>query len=95
VSQNVLAATTFNMHFCYILPGWEGSASDGGVFQDARVHDLKIPQGCYYLADAGYAVCDALLVPFRGVRYHLREWEASGLRYVQINKKWFAIFAHC
>jgi len=32
VSQNVLAATTFNMHFCYILSGWEGSASDGGSF---------------------------------------------------------------
>ena len=82
VSQNVLAACTFDMHFCYILSGWEGSASDGGVFHDARVHDLEIPEGRYYLADAGYAICDALLVPFRGVRYHLREWEACGLRYV-------------
>ena len=31
LTQNVLAATTFDMHFCYILSGWEGSASDGGV----------------------------------------------------------------
>src|SRR5882724_5597370 len=84
VSQNVLAATTFDMHFCYILSGWEGSASDGGSFHDAHVHDLEIPDGKYYLADAGYPICDALLVPFRGVRYHLREWEASGLRYVLI-----------
>ena len=36
LSQNVLAACTFNMHFCYVLPGWEGSASDGHVFDDAH-----------------------------------------------------------
>src|SRR5882724_4680166 len=84
VSQNILAATTFNMHFCYILSGWEGSASDGGVFHDAHLHDLVIPAGKYYLEDAGYPICDALMVPFRGVRYHLREWESSGLQYVLI-----------
>ena len=65
VSQNVIAACTFDMYFCYILSGWEGSASDGGVFHDAHAHDLVIPKGQYYLADAGYAMCDALLVPFR------------------------------
>src|SRR5882724_189523 len=47
ISQNVLAATTFDMHFCYILSGWERSASDGGVFHDAHVHDLVIPPGKY------------------------------------------------
>ena len=52
ISQNVLAATTFNMQFCYMLSGWEGSASDGGVFQDAQLHDLETPEGRYYLADA-------------------------------------------
>ena len=39
----------------------------------------SIPEGKYYLADAGYPLCDALLVPFQGVCYHLREWEKSGL----------------
>ena len=82
LSQNVLAATTFNMHFCYILSGWEGSASDGGVFHDARVHDFQVPEGKFYLADAGYPLCDVLLVPFCGVRYHLREWESCALWYV-------------
>jgi len=72
------------MHFCYILSGWEGSASDGGVFHDAHVHDFEIPDGKYYLADAGYPICDAVLEPFHGVWYHLREWETSGLRYVLI-----------
>ena len=41
-----------------------GSASDGGVFHDAHVHELEIPDGKDYLADAGYPICDALLVPF-------------------------------
>jgi hypothetical protein len=81
LSQNVSGVTTFDMQFCYILSGWEGSASDGGVYHDARLHDLIIPEGKYYLADAGYAICDALLVPFWGVRYHLREWEACGFWY--------------
>ena len=49
VSQNVLAASTFNFHFCYILSGWEGSACDGGVFNDAWVHDFEIPEGKFYL----------------------------------------------
>jgi len=40
-------STTFDMHFCYILSGWERSASDGGVFHDAHVHDLVIPPGKY------------------------------------------------
>ena len=71
--------STFYMHFCYILSGWEGSASDGGVYHDALIHDLSIPEGKYYLEDAGYPLCDALLVPFQGVHYHLREWEKSGL----------------
>jgi len=65
-SQNVLVGTTFNMHFCYILSGWEGSASGGGSFMMHAFHDLVIPAGMYYLADASYPICDALLVPFHG-----------------------------
>jgi hypothetical protein len=74
ISQNVLAACTFDLRFCYVLSGWEGSAADGRVFEDARRVDLAVPPGSYYLADSGFAACDALMVPFRKVRYHLREW---------------------
>jgi hypothetical protein len=74
VGQNVLAACNFAMLFVYILSGWEGSASDSHIFQYAREHDLAIPAGKYYLADAGFPLCDALLTPYRGVRYHLKEW---------------------
>jgi hypothetical protein len=74
VTQNVLAACTFNMLFCYVLSGWEGSAADSTIFDDARGKDFSIPKGKFYLGDAGFPCCDALLVPYRGVRYHLREW---------------------
>lgn len=80
ISQNVLLSCTFDMRFCHVLSGWEGSAADGTVFEDARAHDLVIPPGKQYLADAGFAICDALLVPYRGVRYHLREWGKANVR---------------
>jgi DDE superfamily endonuclease len=74
LSQNVLGVCTFDMQFLYVLAGWEGSASDSRIFEDALRKGFTIPKDRYYLADAGYANCDALLVPYRGVRYHLREW---------------------
>jgi len=82
ISQNILAATTMNMLFTYVLPGWEGSAADSRIFDDARAINFAIPEGRYYLADAGYANCDALLVPYRGVRYHLKEWGNAAEKYV-------------
>ena len=35
LSQNVLAACDFDMKFTYGLAGWEGSAHDGRVLNDA------------------------------------------------------------
>jgi hypothetical protein len=74
ITQNVLVATDFTMKILYILPGWEGSAADGRVWEAARRKDFTIPEGKYYLGDAGFPTCASLLVPYRGVRYHLREW---------------------
>jgi hypothetical protein len=39
--------------FVYILAGWEGSAADGRVLEDALNKGFNIPSGKYYLADAG------------------------------------------
>lgn len=75
ISQNVLAACTFNMKYCYVMPGWEGSASDSRLWDDARTKDLTIPPGKYYLGDAGFPLTETCLVPYRAVRYHLKEWE--------------------
>jgi hypothetical protein len=80
ISTNLLAACLFSLRFCYILAGWEGSAADSRIFDHARQKDFVIEPGTYYLADAGFPLCDALLVPYRGVRYHLKEWEQANLR---------------
>jgi len=39
--------------FVYVLPGWEGSAADSRVLADAVSKDFIIPNGKYFLADAG------------------------------------------
>ena len=47
ISQNVLAACNFDLEFIYVLSGWEGSAHDSKVLNDAlsRRNGLKVPQG--------------------------------------------------
>jgi hypothetical protein len=73
------------MLFQYILSGWEGSKADAALYLDARLHDLTVPDGKYYLADAGFGSCDATLVPYRGHRYHLAEWGRANVRYDRAN----------
>jgi hypothetical protein len=80
VSQNCLFGCSFDLRFVYALTGWEGSATDARVYEAAHSDDLYIPQGKYYLADAGFPLCDELLVPYRGVRYHLAEWGRANVR---------------
>ena len=82
LTQNCLIACSFDFLFTYVLSGWEGSAADAAIYNDARHTDFCIPAGKYYLADAGFASCDELLVPYRGVRYHLAEWARADLRSV-------------
>ena len=46
-TQNVLAACTFDLKFTYVLPRWEGTASDSRNLKNAlsRRDKLKVPQG--------------------------------------------------
>ena len=74
ISFNVCAVVTHDGLFSYMLVGWEGSAHDMRVFHSAVSRDLHIPEGRYLLADAGYEGATGLLVPYRGVRYHLQEY---------------------
>jgi DDE superfamily endonuclease len=80
VSQNCLVCCSFDLRFQYILSGWDSSAADAALYDDARRSDLSIPEGRYYLADAGFGACDTLLIPYRGVRYHLAEWGRASIR---------------
>jgi hypothetical protein len=61
-SQNCLFVSSFNIYFTYLLCGWEGAASNAHVFADAKAHDFIVPPEKYYLADAGFPVCDELIV---------------------------------
>ena len=49
-SQNVLAACDFDLQFIYVLSGWEGSAHDSKLLNDAlsRRIGLKVPQGSIF-----------------------------------------------
>ncbi|XP_057791972.1 uncharacterized protein LOC131008888 [Salvia miltiorrhiza] len=82
ISTNTLAACDRNLKFTYVLPGWEGSAADSRILRDAvnRVHGLKVPKGNYYLVDNGYPNCEGFLSPYKGVRYHLKEWGPGATR---------------
>jgi hypothetical protein len=63
------------MTFTYVLAGWESSAHDGLVLNDALNKGFPIREGKFYLGDAGYGLKPYLLTPYRGVRYHLKEWK--------------------
>lgn len=74
LSQNVLAACNFDIVFCYILAGWEGSAHDGQVIRSARYqHGFQTPPGKYWLGDARYSNTDTVLILYRSTKYHLKE----------------------
>ncbi|KAI7939602.1 hypothetical protein MJO29_014338 [Puccinia striiformis f. sp. tritici] len=80
IAQNVLAVVNFDFQFVYLLAGWEGSAHDGTVLADALTKEFSIPEGRFYLADAGYGLQKGILTPYRATQYHLKEQAAAGLR---------------
>jgi hypothetical protein len=81
LTQNVLAVCNFNMEFTDLLCGWSGSTADSTLWIKAvRAGAVSIPKGKYILGDAGFTNCDFVLTPYRGVRYHLKEWERSNAR---------------
>ncbi|KAH9077999.1 hypothetical protein Ae201684P_019105 [Aphanomyces euteiches] len=80
ITMNVLAACNFDLVFTFILAGWEGTAGDGRVYADAIQKDLSLSPTKYDLADAGFALTMKCLTPYRGTRYHLKEWASGKLK---------------
>lgn len=76
-AQNILVVCSFNFTFQYILAGWEVSAHDSRVLEDAKNKGFKVPEGKCYLGDVGYSSLSTIMVPYRGVRYHLKEQAQS------------------
>ncbi|XP_021614892.1 uncharacterized protein LOC110616725 [Manihot esculenta] len=79
LSQNVLAACSFDLKFHYVLAGWEGSASDLRVLNSAltRRNKLQVPEGKYYILDSKYANMPGFIGPYNGIPHHPNEY-ASG-----------------
>ncbi len=62
------------MKFTYKLAGWETSAHNRRILTDAiETNKFLIPSSKYYLRDAGYSNSDYLLIPYKGVQYHLNK----------------------
>jgi DDE superfamily endonuclease len=80
ISQNCFFACSFSLHFVYSLCGWEGSATDSRIWEDAYLKGFVVPEGRYYLADAGFLSCKELLILYKAVRYHLAEWGRANVR---------------
>ncbi|KAM1352703.1 hypothetical protein COP2_033271 [Malus domestica] len=57
---------------------YRGTANDSRVLMDAITREenrFPMPQeGKYYVVDSGYANMSGFLVPYRKVRYHLRDF---------------------
>jgi hypothetical protein len=49
LTQNVLAAVSFDLRFTYVLAGWEGSAHDALILADALVRPdgLRVPPSIF------------------------------------------------
>jgi len=80
ISQNVLAGCSLDMYFFYVCPGWEGSANDARVLENAELNGFPREENALYLADAGYGLRRGFLTPYHTVRYHLREQLLARLR---------------
>ena len=62
--MNCLFACNFALKFIYALTGWEGSAANALLWQDALQKDLFIPNGKYLLDNAGFPTSPKLLTPY-------------------------------
>ena len=66
LTTNTLAICNFTMQFIHTHSGWEGSVADAWMFHNSHFTNLSIPDGKYFLADAGFPTCSTLLVPYCG-----------------------------
>jgi hypothetical protein len=73
ITTNVLIFCDWNLNICFAHAGAEGSAHDSLVLALSGLLG-SLPPDFHVLADADYALTAQVLTPYRGVRYHLREW---------------------
>ncbi|MCL7039415.1 hypothetical protein MKW94_017860, partial [Papaver nudicaule] len=78
ITQNIMCACSFDMLFTFVYTGWEGTTNDARVLMDAISNEEnKFPmpkEGRYYILDSAYTNMPGFLTPYRGERYHLRDF---------------------
>ncbi|XP_019097308.1 PREDICTED: uncharacterized protein LOC109131139 [Camelina sativa] len=81
LTQNVLAACTFDSQFIFVYPGWEGSVEDlhilRAVLDDPNQNFPQAPKGKYYLVDREYTNTQGFIAPYPGTRYCLHEFRGA------------------
>ncbi|KAJ4798203.1 nuclease [Rhynchospora pubera] len=70
-----MVAVDFDDNFMAVVSGWEGSAHDALVLRRTIEDGFTVPEGRYYLVDAGYANTHQFLSPYRGKTYHLAKFQ--------------------
>ncbi|KAG8474308.1 hypothetical protein CXB51_033823 [Gossypium anomalum] len=93
MTQNVLAAITFDLKFYYVLAGWECSAHVSRILSDAlsSPRGLRILEGKHYLADAGYGISNGYITPYRGKQFRVLDAEPFWNFQTQVD----VVFACC
>lgn len=77
-AMNVLGVANFDLTFAFALYGWEGSAHDSRVVDDAKFKGLPLIPEKYYLGDGGYGLKKHILTPYRGERINIIEFNMNG-----------------
>ncbi|KAH9105585.1 hypothetical protein LEN26_014709 [Aphanomyces euteiches] len=62
------------------MAGWEGTAGDGKLYEAATRKGLSTPEIGFDILDAGFALTKTCLTPYRGTRYHLKEFGRGSQR---------------
>ncbi|XP_054780804.1 uncharacterized protein LOC129288314 [Prosopis cineraria] len=78
-----MAVCDWDMCFTFVIAGWEGTAHDARVFDNAistpSMHFPHPPPGKYYLVDSGYPTLNGYLGPYRCECYHLPDFRRNSI----------------
>ena len=72
----MLACDLDNLKFIFCSFGAEGCGSDSAVLRNC-IGQLPFPLRSFLLGDAGFSLSKFVLTPYRGIRYHLKEFAAD------------------
>lgn len=82
VSTNLLILCNLKQRMLFVGTGAPGSYHDSSVYKKSPLFTMlqTIPANLFVFADAGYGISKRLLTPYRGTRYHLKEYAAGTSR---------------